>query len=344
MAAGAQLPLLQEKLVDIVVELSRGGLPHAQDTPYRLARKYYAESPTRMRELTALLMERLGDQMQGRCGSDLCHLTWQPGADFHTLPVADITSPAQLQHFFFNETGALKQGRYAQPRAMVDVAACGDGTQLTLYGDDMRFNAFTDYLDALLADPADPVAAPIVTQPQTLHRLSQFNATDDAKLLAHDVIALFRHAAAAHPQQAALHADGQIYSYGEIDRASDQFACWLLEHSGAASSVVAVSMDKSATLLIVLLGILKSNKTYVLLDPQAPAARNQSILDDVQPALILADSPLHSGDAPCIAPSSIDYRSLNIHAEQLPQSRDALAYVCYTSGTTGKPKGVMIGA
>ncbi|MEW7001845.1 hypothetical protein M5585_25260 [Serratia ureilytica] len=38
------------------------------------------------------------------------HLTWQPGADFHTLPVADITSPAQLQHFFFNETGALKQG------------------------------------------------------------------------------------------------------------------------------------------------------------------------------------------------------------------------------------------
>ncbi|MEM8266458.1 AMP-binding protein, partial [Morganella morganii] len=92
-------------------------------------------------------------------------------------------------------------------------------------------------------------------------------------------------------------ADGQIYSYGEIDRASDQFACWLLEHSGAASSVVAVSMDKSATLLIVLLGILKSNKTYVLLDPQAPAARNQSILDDVQPALILADSPLHSGDA-----------------------------------------------
>ncbi|HFZ1920915.1 TPA: amino acid adenylation domain-containing protein [Serratia marcescens] len=343
MVAGAQLPLLQEKLVDIVVELSRGGLPHAQDTPYRLARKYYAESPTRMRELTALLMERLGDQMQGRCGSDLCHLTWQPGADFHTLPVADITSPAQLQHFFFNETGALKQGRYAQPRAMVDVAACGDGTQLTLYGDDMRFNAFTDYLDALLADPADPVAAPIVTQPQALHRLSQFNATDDAKLLAHDVIALFRHAAAVHPQQAALHADGQIYSYGEIDRASDQFACWLLEHSGAASSVVAVSMDKSATLLIVLLGILKSNKTYVLLDPQAPAARNQSILDDVQPALILADSPLHSGDAPCIAPSSIDYRSLNIHAEQLPQSRDALAYVCYTSGTTGKPKGVMIG-
>ncbi|WP_162869452.1 AMP-binding protein, partial [Klebsiella quasipneumoniae] len=75
-----------------------------------------------------------------------------------------------------------------------------------------------------------------------------------AKLLAHDVIALFRQAAAAHPQQAALHADGQIYSYGEIDRASDQFACWLLEHSGAASSVVAVSMDKSATLLIVLLG------------------------------------------------------------------------------------------
>lgn len=93
MPAGAQLPLLQEKLVDIVVELSRGGLPHAQDTPYRLARKYYAESPTRMRELTALLMERLGDQMQGRCGSDFCHLTWQPGADFHTLPVADITSP-----------------------------------------------------------------------------------------------------------------------------------------------------------------------------------------------------------------------------------------------------------
>ncbi|MEX0633360.1 hypothetical protein M8494_20195 [Serratia ureilytica] len=48
----------------------------------------------------------------------------------------------------------------------------------------------------------------------------------------------------------------------EIDRASDPVCCWLLEHSGAASSVVAVSMDKSATLLIVLLGILAIKPMY----------------------------------------------------------------------------------
>lgn len=226
---------------------------------------------------------------------------------------------------------------------MISVVANEDGTQITVCGDDMRFSRFTDYLDALVPSTIDPIRAPFVTQPDELYRLSGFNETDDMSLLSHDIITLFHYHAEIHPELAALHANNRDYSYSELNRASDQMACWLLEQDGNNDTLVAVAMQKSALLLIILLGILKSNKTYVLLDPQAPKIRNQSILDDVQPTLILADSPLKAGNAPSILPSTINYQTLHVSTSDLPTvNNESLAYVCYTSGTTGKPKGVMI--
>ncbi|RAX07478.1 non-ribosomal peptide synthetase [Photorhabdus bodei] len=282
--------------------------------------------------------------MQGMCASDFSHMTWYPNADFHTVLATEATSDNRyLTHFFFNETGALKHNKYAKSNVMISVVANEDGTQITVCGDDMRFSRFTDYLDALVPSTIDPIRAPFVTQPDELYRLSGFNETDDMSLLSHDIITLFHYHAEIHPELAALHANNRDYSYSELNRASDQMACWLLEQDGNNDTLVAVAMQKSALLLIILLGILKSNKTYVLLDPQAPKIRNQSILDDVQPTLILADSPLKAGNAPSILPSTINYQTLHVSTSDLPTvNNESLAYVCYTSGTTGKPKGVMI--
>ncbi|WP_142315161.1 AMP-binding protein, partial [Bacillus wiedmannii] len=73
-----------------------------------------------------------------------------------------------------------------------------------------------------------------------------------------------------------------------------------------------------------------------------PATRNQNILDDVRPTLILADTLLQAGNAPCIDPATINYQAMTLPASHLPRLSDGLAYLCYTSGTTGKAKGVMI--
>ncbi|WP_118988104.1 non-ribosomal peptide synthetase [Photorhabdus sp. CRCIA-P01] len=335
---------LSNKITDIVVGLSRGEHPTIQDTPHHLDRKFYAEEPDCIRSLITLLLQRLGDQMQGMCASDLSHMTWYPNADFHTVLATVATSDnGYLTHFFFNETGALKHNKYAKSRVMIRVVENGDGTQVSICGDDMRFSRFTDYLDALVSATIDPTRAPFITQPDELYQLRRFNETGDPSLLSHDITTLFHHHAEIHPELIALHADNRDYSYGELNQASDQMACWLLKQNGNNGSLIAVAMQKSALLLIVLLGILKSNKTYILLDPQAPETRNQSILDDVQPTLILADSPLKAGNAPCILSSTINYQTLHVSARDLPSAnKESLAYVCYTSGTTGKPKGVMV--
>ncbi|CAI1083592.1 Linear gramicidin synthase subunit D [Serratia quinivorans] len=336
---------LKDLICDIVVSLSRGIPPDNISLPPCIGQKYYSASPERLRALIVTLLQRLGDQTQGRCATDICFITWRKEADFYTLAEDQVRPENQnLRHFLFNETGILKQNRYAQTNAIISLAPAGDGVLVTVTGDDSRFQRFTDYLDALLSSQNDPATASLVVSPDEIRQLTSFNNTADVTLLSQDIVTLFRRTAAANSALIALHTDEREYSYGELDDASDRMACWLLEHRCDVDGhdVIAVSMQKSALLPIVMLGILKSNKTYVLLDPQAPSTRNQNILDDVQPTLILADTTLQAGDAPCIDPATINYQEMTLPALHLPQQSDSLAYLCYTSGTTGKAKGVMI--
>lgn len=225
---------------------------------------------------------------------------------------------------------------------MITVSPQDSGALVTVSGDDTRFQRFTQYLDMLQHASVDPVSVPIIAEERELAQLSSFNDTANDAFLQHDVISLFRHMASQFPMSTALYTNERCYSYGELDADSDKMACWLLERSTKNSQVVAVSLQKSALLLIALLGILKSNKTYVLLDPQAPAERNHRILNDVQPALILAETPYLALNTPCACPIDIDYEKIQVDSRVLPILANELAYICYTSGTTGIPKGVMI--
>ncbi|MCU1801013.1 amino acid adenylation domain-containing protein [Pectobacterium parvum] len=331
---------VRDQLTDITVEFSRGGVPDDFEISNLLDEKFFAETPERLGKLIPLLLRRFGDQTDGGSASDFAYHIWLPDTDFSTVNTSTGNPP--LYHFFFNETGALRKSRYVQTRTMISIHPQGNGALIKVMGDDFRFQYFTRYLSALLVADVDPVYAPIVVEPEELAQLSLFNSTEDKALLKNDVITLFRNIANEYPTSIALHTDVRSYSYGELDSLSDKMACWLQEQSGQANAVIAVSMQKSAQLLIVLLGILKSNKTYVLLDPQAPAARNQHILNDVRPVLILAETLLQAGESLCLHPDNINFAQIQVDNRILQTPAEGLAYICYTSGTTGKPKGVMV--
>ena len=144
--------------------------------------------------------------------------------------------------------------------------------------------------------------------------------------------------------------------FAELERRSDA-AARLLRAQGVEPGVfVAVCLERSVTMVVTLLGILKAGGSYVALDPAHPEARLRWILEDIRPGLAVASrtmrSVMPSGDLPLLTAEDLvgppephagnsGRGSAATAAELPPGDPGRLAFITYTSGTTGRPKGVM---
>jgi amino acid adenylation domain-containing protein len=154
----------------------------------------------------------------------------------------------------------------------------------------------------------------------------------------HDLIA---EQAERTPAATAVSMAGRSVSYRELDTASAELAGRLCAAGVRAGDVVAVLLDRSVELIVALTAVLKAGGAYLYLDPAEPAGQRELILADAQPAATVTDrdtavrglvNPVYLGDP---GPPAA--------AGQLPAvSPDSPAYVCYTSGSTGEPKGVVV--
>jgi amino acid adenylation domain-containing protein len=125
----------------------------------------------------------------------------------------------------------------------------------------------------------------------------------------------------------------QSMTYRQLDQRSNLVARRLLDRGVGRGSIVAVKMERSLSLIVGLLGILKAGAAYMPVAPDAPTARKDYMLRDSNAALVMTDEEFEvlaaeTDDNPTVLLSNIE-----------PQD---CAYVIYTSGTTGHPKGVMV--
>ncbi|WP_146217736.1 amino acid adenylation domain-containing protein, partial [Chitinophaga sp. S165] len=135
-------------------------------------------------------------------------------------------------------------------------------------------------------------------------------------------------------------------SYHMLDVRSSAVSRILQDMGADPGSAVPVCMERSPELVIALLGILKAGCAYVPIDPSYPSHRINHILEDTGAKMLISDEACYS-----IALST-GKPVLNIsraESNQLPKaiiaasvSADSLAYIMYTSGSTGQPKGVMV--
>ncbi len=153
--------------------------------------------------------------------------------------------------------------------------------------------------------------------------------------------------ARTRPGSIAVVAGSQRLTYAELNAGANRIAHRLIELGAGPESVVGVHLDRSVTLVMALLAVLKSGAGYLPLAPDLPAERLAFLLGDAGASVVISTSALVT-DLPDTALPIVladDPALVTSPSADDPPARaagDNLAYIIYTSGSTGRPKGVMV--
>ncbi|WP_370683376.1 amino acid adenylation domain-containing protein [Pseudomonas syringae pv. atrofaciens] len=151
--------------------------------------------------------------------------------------------------------------------------------------------------------------------------------------------------------------EGRSLSYSQLNSQANRLAHHLLTLGVGPDVRVAVCIERSLELPVAVLAVLKAGGAYVPLDPDYPSGRLRHILDDTSPVVLLAQGPTRKILREALQGTDCEVPILDVQADAVlwaecpsdnPQPQrvgvnaDHLAYVLYTSGTTGLPKGAMV--
>ena len=145
----------------------------------------------------------------------------------------------------------------------------------------------------------------------------------------------------------AIHGWDGNFTYNELNETASRLAARLTQLGVAPESYVPLCFDKSSWAIVAMLGVMKAGGAFVPLDPAHPESRHKFLIDNVKAKVVLC-SPQHEKKfaATTAKPFIISGKTIN----QLPKKSnkpasvtpDNAAYIIFTSGTTGLPKGTII--
>ncbi|MEX2601491.1 MAG: non-ribosomal peptide synthetase [Balneolaceae bacterium] len=180
--------------------------------------------------------------------------------------------------------------------------------------------------------------------------LVEWNNTGHPYPVAETVSRLFETRANKHGKKTALTFDGGKLSYSALNKKANRLAHYLKEKDAGRDKVVAICLKRSPELIVSILAALKSGAAYLPLDPDYPAARLSYMMEDAHPVLLITESQFADkvsapkSDKRILADGE-DFAGLASYSDKDPEGctgPDDLAYILYTSGSTGQPKGTMV--
>ncbi|WP_020496656.1 non-ribosomal peptide synthetase [Sciscionella marina] len=223
-----------------------------------------------------------------------------------------------------------------------------------------ELDAFAERLRSLFTTltevpPETMTASFSVSTPEECSRVLEEFASKAVAIPESTLYAEFIAQAARTPDAPAVRHAGQCLTYSELASAANRLARELIARGIGPEDFVAVTVPRSAPMMVALLGVLGAGAAYLPVDPNYPAERIEYLLADAKPVLALSTARARS-----VLPDSAEVLLLDESdvtesdrepGEDFPVSAaervrplypEHPAYAIYTSGSTGKPKGVVV--
>jgi len=203
---------------------------------------------------------------------------------------------------------------------------------------------FERVLHQILATPERTIREIDILGPQERELiLKGFNHQPKTARSPLSVIERFKQQVERAPNAPAIVEGSTRLTYRELDQQSDALAHHLQKNFAVAGNQhVGVLLERSASLVCSFLAILKAGGVYVPLDPDTPQARMDYILKDSDAVCVLSNTKNLEKITTATPVCNLDQKGEDDLAHFTPVPTNAPAYMTYTSGSTGQPKGVMV--
>jgi amino acid adenylation domain-containing protein len=209
---------------------------------------------------------------------------------------------------------------------------------------------FQNLLAGIMGNPGCRIhELPLLSDAERHKLLTEWNRTQYEYPQHQCIHQLFEVQVERTPTSVALVFEDRRLTYQELNCQANQLAHHLQRSGVNIETLVGIHIERSIEMVIGLLGILKAGGAYVPLDPSYPQERLASILSDARLQLLITSEKLIAELPQCITTNVIlldrDWKFVGKERQDNPivdNKLTNLAYILYTSGSTGQPKGVMI--
>lgn len=268
------------------------------------------------------------------------------GATAETNTVSTGLAISDVRHEF--STPGYPLALIAVPGATLTMKVSYDRHQFNHASIERMCNQVKQLLEGMATELERPIfCLKMLTEAeQTL--INRWNDTTGPYPIDQTIAQIFAEQVTRTPDCPAVIWRDEEVTYRELNQRANQLAHYLLSLDVQTETFVAVCMERSIDLVVVVLGIIKAGAAYVPVDPSYPSERLSYILTDVAAPIVVTQSAIQAHlpeTAATVLCIDAAWPSIAENSTQNPTvsaTSEHLAYAIYTSGSTGKPKGISV--
>ncbi|MHC5064994.1 MAG: aminotransferase class III-fold pyridoxal phosphate-dependent enzyme, partial [Planctomycetota bacterium] len=264
------------------------------------------------------------------------------GITFHDLKTTPSSIPRRYENFdiFFN---IVDRGSEFQIQCTFNEDLWDRSTM------NSRLQEFATFLSGIIESPtSDHSQLPLLDAQGRAEVLQLLNFEQKPLPDVLGISELFEQRVEASPDALAIQFADRSITYAELNNRCNQLAHHLRDLGVGPEMVVAICLERSEQVIVAMLAVLKAGGAYLPLDPEYPSARLTYMVDDAHASVLITTSDLQAKaavddvDSVLLDENQDDIAKKSAQNLEQIATRENQAYVLYTSGSTGDPKGVQV--